>query len=142
MTDTEYITSRIDDQLSYYEKQSKRNKNTYTWISGLQLFFSVSIPIIAGFSDSIIFSELILALLGLFISLFIGLLAILKSHEKWMKYRTTCENLKHHKFKYLTKTNPYDTENNYSLLVENIEGIISKENSDWNNIVKPKEIEK
>ena len=50
---------------------------------------------------------------------------------QWIEYRSTCESLKHEKFLFLSGAEPYCEENSYHLLVQRVEGLISKENSEW-----------
>lgn len=52
-----------------------------------------------------------------------------------MAYRTTAESLKQHKFLFETKTAPYDDSKRFGLLVQNVEGLISREHSDWTKYV-------
>ena len=68
------------------------------------------------------------------IAILAGLLTAYKYHEKWIQYRSTSEKLKHEKILFVTNTGIY-AENGFKLLVERVEFIISKENSDWTQIV-------
>ena len=77
----------------------------------------------------------ILVVLGVLIAGITGLLALYKFEEKWIKYRTTAESLKHEKFRYLTRTMPYDGEAPFPLLVQRVESLISQENQDWSQYV-------
>ena len=52
-------------------------------------------------------------------------------HENWLEYRTTCESLKHEKYLFLTRTEPYDSNAAFALLVRRVESLLSKENSAW-----------
>ena len=58
-------------------------------------------------------------------------MALYNFQENWIEYRTTCESLRHHKFRFLTKSEPYDGEDAFQNLVNNIEALISKENTNW-----------
>lgn len=136
MDESEYLEKRVKDQIEYYEIKSKQNKNIYNILAISQLFLGVLIPFLSSISDHITFFEFLISIIGVMISVIVGLLAILKSQEKWIKYRTTCETLKHHKYKYLTRTRPYTTENSFLLFVSNIENLISVENSSWESLEK------
>lgn len=76
--------------------------------------------------------------LGVLIAITSGTVALFRFQEHWFQYRATTESLKHHKYMFATKTTPYDKENCFSLLVESVEGLISKENSNWVSYVKEK----
>ena len=57
-------------------------------------------------------------------------------------YRTICETLRHEKYLFLTKTRPYNSNDAFNKLVEKIEGLISKENSQWSHFNRAKEEER
>ena len=61
---------------------------------------------------------------------------LFKYHENWIQYRATSEALKHEKFLFLGGSAPYDGENAFQLLVQHVEGLISKENTNWTIAVK------
>ena len=65
-----------------------------------------------------------------------AILGLYKFQDNWTSYRTTCESLRHEKFLFLTKTNPYDDNNAFNLLVQRVEMLISQENSSWADIMK------
>jgi len=73
--------------------------------------------------------------MSIVIGIIAGILIAFKFHEKWIQYRTTCENLKHEKYLFTTNAGIYSQEQNFSTFVERVEFIISKENSDWTQIV-------
>ena len=60
-----------------------------------------------------------------------GISSLQKFQELWIKYRTTAESLKKEKYLYLTKGQPYDTENPLSILVQRVETLVSQENTNW-----------
>jgi hypothetical protein len=69
--------------------------------------------------------------LGVIVALLSALDGLLKSQQLWLEYRTTAETLKHQKFLYLTRTEPYDQGDAFHVLVQNVENIISSQNSRW-----------
>jgi hypothetical protein len=75
--------------------------------------------------------KIAIGLLGVAIAAIAAILGLYNFQENWIKYRTTCESLKKEKFKFLTQVSPYDGDNAFTLLVEHVEGLISKENTDW-----------
>ncbi|HFC76762.1 MAG TPA: DUF4231 domain-containing protein, partial [Candidatus Moranbacteria bacterium] len=46
------------------------------------------------------------------------------------------ESLKHEKYLFLTKSEPYDIDEPFKLLVQRVESLISKENTNWSNYMK------
>ena len=137
MNENEYIEQRVNDQIDWYSQKSKINKNCHNWSKGLIITFSALIPFAAGFiSIETKWLIYIIAILGFLISILTGISSLLKFQEKWIKYRTTSETLKHEKFLYLTKSGPYDnTDNAFKIFVNRIENLISKENSAWNQYI-------
>ena len=65
-----------------------------------------------------------------------AILGLYKFQENWLEFRTTCESLKHEKYLFLTKSEPYDQEESFRLLVDRVESLISKENTAWNRCMK------
>ena len=62
-------------------------------------------------------------------------ISISKHHDNWIDYRRTAESLKHEKYMFLTGTGVYKNEkDDFSLLVERCETIISSENINWANL--------
>ena len=60
-----------------------------------------------------------------------AILGLYNFQENRIQYRTTCESLRKEKFKFPAQVSPYDGDNAFTLLVEPVEGLISKENTDW-----------
>ena len=131
MKQEEYIEVRVDDQIEYYDTQSGIGQSRYKWLAGTQMLSGAVIPIIAGFSDSICFSEWIIALLGLTVTSATAFLTINKYQERWINFRTTCETLKHLKYLFVTESSPYNDGDSYDKFVNDIEAVLSKENTDW-----------
>jgi hypothetical protein len=128
----EYIDSRINQQICWYDKKAIENKSLDHSSKCLIILFSASIPLFAGIE---IYSELknvILGSLGTLIAILTGISGLLKFHEKWTDYRATSEALKQEKILFQTKTGPYhEVDNEFKVLVERVENIISNENSSW-----------
>src|SRR5207253_10785676 len=67
-----------------------------------------------------------------------SLLALLRLQEHWINYRATAEALKTEKFLFLTQTQPYDTGDAFHFLVQRVEALLSKENTEWmQSMIKP-----
>ena len=129
----EYLTTRLQDQIDWYESRSASNQRYYKRLRVVELVAAALIPFITGYISDASGGpfRIVVGVLGVTVAALSGLDALYKFHERWMEYRTTAEALKHHKFLYLTRTTPYDSENAFNRLVENVESLISKENSRW-----------
>lgn len=131
MDDKEYIEQRLDNQKDWYSKNSKKNKQAHKRLQIIQILSAASIPFLA----SVIIDESTLKItvgaLGVMIAVITGVTAVYKFEEKWVKYRTTTESLKHEKFLYETRVEPYDGAEPFPILVQRIEALISQENRNW-----------
>ena len=129
----EYVKVRLKDQIDWYSDKSTKNKNLYYLSQGTVLFLAASIPVLACFSHLHIHIAIIIGIIGALIVCIEGISKMCKYHENWIQYRYVSELLKHEHYLFITKTEPYDAqnENRYNLLVEKSERIISSENINW-----------
>jgi len=137
MDEHEYIEQRLIDQCNWYDRKSQLNQR---WHKGLQIILilsAASIPFLSTIITTQSCLNIITGALGVLIAVISGIVALYKFDEKWIKYRTTAESLKHEQYLYLTRVVPYDVENAFPLLVQRVETLISQENRDWSqNIIK------
>ena len=142
MDETAYINERLDDQIDWYSKKSKRSQNWFKTLRIVEIIAAATIPFLAGYAtDAKPELKLIIGLLGVVIAFVAGIISLNKFQEIWIEYRTTSETLKHHKYLFLTKSSPYDADDSFQILVQTVEALISKENSNWNNYIKKTEKE-
>ena len=136
MTVEEYLESRVDDQIKWYSSKATTNKRLHIWSRSIIIVFSVVIPLIAGLGFDSSITNITLGSLGTLIAIISGISALLKFQEKWTEYRITSQTLKHEKMLFLTKTSPFDNEEDaFNTLVTRIENLISKERSIWNQYI-------
>lgn len=139
MDDKEYIQSRLEDQIKYYDNASILNKRWHMRIKVSEIAFAASIPVILALSElaSDAWSGPLLlrglaAILGAAVAVLSGVQGICKFQENWMAYRTTCEMLRHEKYFYEMACGPYrDPAERACLLVQRVEELISRENTNW-----------
>lgn len=137
MDEEAYIKERLDDQINWYSQKSKKSQNWFKALRTVEIVAAATIPFLAGYaSDTEPELKIIIGLLGIVIAFVAGFISLNKSQEVWIEYRTTSETLKHNKYLYLTKSSPYHTEDAFQALVQTVEALISKENSNWNNYIK------
>ncbi len=94
------------------------------------------IPFLAGIGPNFPYYQIVIGSLGVIIAVFAGISSIYKFHENWIEFITTAETLKHEKYLYLAKCKPYEGEDSFVKLVQRVESIISKENSQWSRHVE------
>lgn len=129
----QYIDSRVDNQINWYDKKSQAAQKKYKLFQTIEIIMAALIPLLSGYATVHIIIPIAIGILGAFIAIIESITKLNKYHENWIQYRTTCEMLKYHKHLYLTQTYPYNpsTETIENTFVRNIEEIISSENSQW-----------
>ncbi len=131
MNEEKYLKDRLEDQLGWYEAKSKYCQNWYKGLRLVEILFAALIPFLSGVGEKVPYHAWIIGGLGVVIAVAAGASSLSKFHENWIQYRTTAEQLKHEKYLYITNVNPYDLKDKFPLLVQRVEGLISKENSNW-----------
>jgi len=131
MDEEQYIAERVDDQIVWYDRKSQSAQCWFKWLRGIEILSAAAIPLIAGFAKEPFPVTLVLGILGALIAVISSLVALNQLQENWTEYRTTCESLKHEKFLFLTKAEPYHEEGPFQFFVQRVESMISKENSAW-----------
>jgi len=133
----EYIKERVEDQINWYDTKSKWNQRGYKIARVVEIVCAVSIPFIMGYiSDATPALKFVAGLLGVIVAVIAGLVSLYQFQENWINYRTTCESLRHEKYLFLTKSKPYDSGDTLDMLVERVESLISKENTNWAQLMR------
>ena len=100
------------------------------------------IPFLAGYADSIGWIQVAVGMFGVCIAVITATLGLSQFQENWIEYRTTCESLRKERYMFLTKTEPYngDEAGAFAFLVQRVETLVSKENTNWAQyMMKPTE---
>src|SRR5215469_4079087 len=128
----EYVTQRLETEITWYGERSAQNKWYHTVTRGIEIVCSALIPLLAGFAkESRPEIAIIMGVLGVFVATAAGFSSLLKFQENWIKYRTTAESLKKEKYLFQTKVQPYDGNEPLTLLVQRVETLVSEENTNW-----------
>ena len=137
MNQEEYLQERIDDQINWYDRKSLQSQKWFKRLQIVSIIAATTIPFISGYlTETTIWLKLAVGVLGLIVAAITAILGLYKFQENWLEYRTVCESLKHEKYLFLTKSEPYDSEDSFKFLVERVEGLISKENTKWRGYMK------
>ncbi len=127
-----YFKERLEKQIKWYSNKSKHNKLIYLTLSITEIVAASSIPFLVSYiTEKSPGFKILVGTLGIVIAIITGLIALLKCRELWIEYRISSESLKHERYLFETRTQPYDQEDAFHLLVENVEELISKEHSKW-----------
>ena len=141
MDQTDYLEERLEDQIKWYDKKSKYCQMLHKLLRGVEIIAAALIPFLVNMEGE---WEFIIGLLGVTIAVCAGISSLNKYQENWISYRTTSESLKHHKYLFLAKAEPYSSSDAWPKFAEQIEFLISKENSQWMSKSKqpPQELHK
>lgn len=131
MTQQEYIEQRLDDQIAWYNRKSQSAQAWFKRLRRLEIVCAAAIPFLAGFSGSHPAIPVVLGLLGAVVVVLTAFQTLGQYQENWIEYRTTSESLLHERFLFLTASPPYNRDRAFTLLVERVEALISKENTAW-----------
>ncbi len=132
MTEQEYLTQRVEHQITWYDRKSLSNQRAFKALRIIEITAAAAIPLLAGQVDTgDTRLKWVVGLLGSAVAIVAGLLSLYRLQENWIEYRVTCEALKHEKFLYLSRVEPYAVPNPFPLFVQRVESLISKEHSNW-----------
>lgn len=142
MNTDQYFKDRLEPEIIWYDTKSIFNKRWYYGLQIAQIVMAATIPVLAGFvNDQTPSLKVFIGIAGALVAIITGLLNLGQFQRKWIEYRTICESLKHHKFRFLATTTPYDSADTFKIFVNNIEALISKENTNWAEYMRDKKKE-
>jgi Protein of unknown function (DUF4231) len=127
----EYIEQRLNDQIGWYDRKSVANQHWFKWLRFTEIVAAATIPFLSGFAGHSLSIKIAIGALGVVVAVIASLLGLLHFQEHWISYRAMAEALKTEKFLFLTQTQPYEKEDAFHLLVQRVEALLSKENTDW-----------
>ena len=144
MSDEAYINERLVAQMNWYDKKSSENKRKYKNIKRSESVIAALIPVVITFSTIRVIDEngldiyfqIIAALAGVALVIMNSFLELDEHHKLWKEYRVTCEMMRHERYMYMTRSEPYDEADAFPRLVEKIEAILNSETQRWKQIDK------
>jgi len=139
----DYVEQRVNDQIGWYDRRSIANKRWFKRLRFAEIVVAATIPFLSGFADKSLAIKIAIGAMGVFVAVIASLLGLLQLQVHWIEYRATAESLKREKFLFLTQTDPYNKDDAFHLLVQRVEALLSKENTDWlQSMIKPAKAEK
>jgi hypothetical protein len=127
------IIERLEDQINWYDRKSQSAQRMFKRIKVVEILAAAVIPLLAGLNFQ--HDKLVIAGLGVLITILEGVLHLNQYQQLWGTYRSTCEALKHEKYAYLAGAGPYTAAANPRvLLAEQIESLVSQEHAQWSSI--------
>ena len=136
----EYINCRLNPQIDWYSSKANLHKRIYYVLASLIGVTAASITVTVATDVDKVF----VAILGGAVSSLTVLQSLLKSHEKWLGYRSACEDLKREKYYFKTLSGHYkglDEDETLATLVDRSENIISSEHQEWRSSNRTRNID-
>lgn len=157
MHDEIYIRERLMTQRDWYDQKATYNQKMYKRLKRWEFILAASIPVVISVSTMTLFKETVFvhgatkeidlftlsdffqvlaAVSGILLVVINKLLELEEYYKNWKDYRATNERLEQERLLYLTRTEPYDEENAFPMLVENVEEMLSKQLQRWKHVAK------
>ena len=126
----DYIASRLEPQILYYEKRSALFRREHNVLSILTLFLMASIPFLTLLLDLAPSVRFAIATVGIAASILSGILYFHNAKEQWQKYQALAQSLRSEKETYLYCAVAYQSietqKEKDALFVATCEAIISR----------------
>lgn len=136
MTQEEYFSQRLEEQIAWYDKAGKKNKTLFQLFKVGEIVVASVTPFLIAHSDVDGGPlHVIAATMSITIAILAAMLGAFKFQEKWIQFRSVSEQLKHEKFMYLTQSGVYEKRSSFPAFVKRIEIILIRENDDWMKLV-------
>ncbi|MDR3572585.1 MAG: DUF4231 domain-containing protein [Anaerolineaceae bacterium] len=136
MDEQTYFKERLDREIKWHNDISVSERHWYLRYKTGEIFLAASIPVLTAFATEALWIKVLMNLFAVALAFVGGVSRLWKFQENWMNYRVTCESLKREKYLYLSKVGAYNADNAFSTLVQQVEMILSKENTQWVQLVK------
>lgn len=136
-----YIHSRVEEQISYYERKSQQNKKIYYALSILTILANAVVPILSIYLPSAagaVHLKAAIAALSSCATVFSSVMALLGAKDLWTKYRTNAGRLTSFLHQYYSRSGIFaelGDEEAFRLLVRMSEAQIESENKDWGTML-------
>lgn len=134
MTDQEYLDQRVNDQINWYDRKSAWHKKWFMRMKIAETILALFIPFLTGYittGTGTMVLKVTIGLIGVAVAALANLITLLKFQENWISYRSISESLRYEQYLYLTQAGPYKDSSALALFAERVEGILSRENSQW-----------
>ncbi|MGN0348741.1 MAG: DUF4231 domain-containing protein [Roseburia sp.] len=132
----EYIKTRVDCQIEWYEKKACACRKKYMTSQTVEIILAALIPLLSAYADDFKMIGFIVGVFGAAIAIIKALSKLYKWPENWIGYRTACDLLRYQKILFETHSAPYNykPESIENIFVHNVEQIISSEHNQWKSL--------
>jgi len=122
-----YCTERYSPAITWYDKKAGKYKSLYYWFQTILIVLSALTPVF-----TVLTLTVVATITGSIVAILASLIKFMKLEEHWRNYRTTCETLKKEQYLFNASLADYkNNKNNYSVFVNRVESLISRENTLW-----------
>jgi hypothetical protein len=128
---------RLEQQIRWYDDRSLKAQFTFKWLRRTQIVVAALVPTAALIFPT---QAVIPGLLGALILILVGFQELGAYQRNWIKYRSTCETLRHETYLYLGQTGRYqglDEDDAHRQLVERVEAMVTDEHTQWTTQMDP-----
>ena len=128
-----YLKQRVDHQLGWLGAKSRSSKRHFMRLSIFEILLGTAITVFSPYSQKVPWGTFAIAVAGGGIAVSSSLLALSRSQENWVRYRSLAEQLKREKFLFATGTRPYDSagDDSFHEFVDRVESLMLEERGSW-----------
>lgn len=137
----DYITSRVIDQIDWYDKKSVVKQKMYKRLSIISIVMTGIIPVAVLISEFGIVAKILIAALSAAAGILNAVIALCSFKDLWVQYRMNCETLKSILYCFFLRVGEFkDMELDdlalKEILVSRCEEILTSETKLWNSAVR------
>lgn len=143
MTPDSYITDRLEQYQSWYDKKAVSSKARYQKMRAFSVVGGGLVPVLinvpwTGTLAGIPIIQVVVTVISLLVVIVVSLESVFHYREQWKNYRSTEQFLGHEKFLFNTRVGRYEGLNDaeaFKLLVQRVEESIAAENAATLNVM-------
>jgi hypothetical protein len=122
--------ARLEGQIDWFDRRSSAHQVAYRRLKIVSIGAAALVPLVSSFDGYAMYA----GLLGVVVVIAEGWQQISQHHENWIRYRATCEHLRHEKYLFLAAAGPYQSSDEAlrrRLLADRVETVLARESLDW-----------
>jgi hypothetical protein len=129
--EVKYMSERVDDQIDWHDRKGGGNKKWFLRLQLTSLTCAALIPFISGVMSNEFAMRILVGGLGVVIAVVGGAISLNQFQKNWVDYRLISETLRGLKYRFETRTPPFDTPNAFRDFVEAVETALSEQHKQW-----------
>ena len=134
LPDEKYVQERVQDQIDWHKRKSELNLRKFNRLKNIDTVVASLVPVTLSVHSAMggigaggyghtweVLLKMITAAAGVWLTISSGFFEVEGYERKAKDYKKLYKKLETEKFKYLTRTEPYDEDDAYSKIVLNVE---------------------